>query len=61
MTGHRVLSPDDFTPDDVADIADAGFGFAAALADIAHHHIGDPGCWDCWGTGPDELHRPATP
>ncbi len=55
---HRpVPQPTDFTTSDVADIAYAGCIFAAALADVAHHHIGDPGSWDCYGTGPDEAAR----
>src|SRR5262245_27362086 len=31
---------DCFTPGDLDEIADAGCGFAEAIADIAHHHIG---------------------
>ena len=46
-----------FTPDDLAEISFAGCVFAAALADVTHHHIGEPGSWDCYGTAPDELAR----
>jgi hypothetical protein len=51
------LRPEHFAAADLADISFAGCVFAAALADIAHHEIGDPGCWDCYGTPPDELAR----
>ncbi len=51
------LRAEHFTPADVFDIMCAGSGFAAAIADIAHHHIGDPACWDCYGSPPDELAR----
>jgi hypothetical protein len=46
-----------FDRDDRAGIHYAGSIFAAALAEIAHHEIGEPGCWDCYGTTPDELAR----
>ena len=52
-----ALPAEAFTATDLADIYNAGGIFAAALADITHHHIGDPGSWDCWGTAPDELAR----
>ncbi len=51
------LRADHFTPDDFLDIAEAGGVFAAAIADIAHHEISEPGCWDCYGSPPDELAR----
>jgi hypothetical protein len=51
------LHAEHFTPGDRADISFAGCVFAAAIADIAHHEIGDPGVWDCYGTTPEELAR----
>ncbi len=53
----RRLRAEHFTPADVLDIIYAGSGFAAAVADVAHHQIGDPGYWDCYGSPPDELAR----
>lgn len=53
----RLLPIDGFTETDLGDIYEAGCTFAAALHDIAHHNIGDPGGWDLWGSGPDELAR----
>jgi hypothetical protein len=52
-----LLPADTFTRADLADIYLAGGVFASAIADIVHHHIGDPGCWDCYGSAPDELAR----
>jgi hypothetical protein len=51
------LHAEHFAPGDLADISFAGCVFAAAVADIAHHEIGDPGVWDCYGTPPEELDR----
>jgi hypothetical protein len=51
------LRAEHFRPEDVLDLMLAGSGFAAAIADIVHHNIGDPGCWDCYGSPPDELAR----
>jgi hypothetical protein len=51
------LRAEHFAPGDLADIFFAGCVFAAAIADIAHHEIGDPGSWDCYGTPPEELAR----
>ncbi len=51
------LRAEHFDGDDLAGISFAGCIFAGMVADIAHHEIGDPGCWDCYGTAPDELAR----
>jgi hypothetical protein len=51
------LRPEHFAAGDLADISFAGCVFAAAIADISHHEIGDPGCWDCYGSAPEELVR----
>jgi len=51
------LRADHFSPVDVLDIATAGGVFAAAIADVAHHQISEPGYWDCYGSPPDELAR----
>jgi hypothetical protein len=51
------LRPEHFDRDDLAGISYAGSIFAVAVADIAHHEIGDMGCWDCYGTAPEELAR----
>ncbi len=48
---------DHFDRNDLGEVAFAGCVFAAAVADIAHHEIGDPGSWDCYGTVPDEIDR----
>jgi hypothetical protein len=55
--GPVVLPADAFTNSDLSEIRDAGGIFAGAIADIAHHHISDPGSWDCYGNAPDELAR----
>jgi hypothetical protein len=46
-----------FTGADVLDMMSAGSVFAAAITDVVHHQIGDPGVWDCYGSPPDELAR----
>jgi hypothetical protein len=46
-----------FGPDDKAMISWAGCIFAGAIQEIAHHEIGDPGSWDCYGSTIDELIR----
>lgn len=51
------LRADHFTPDDVFEISMAGGVLAAAIADVAHHQISEPGYWDCYGSPPDELAR----
>jgi hypothetical protein len=51
------LRSEHFAPGDLADISFAGCVFAAAIAEVAHHEIGEPGGWDCYGTPPDELAR----
>ncbi len=52
-----LLRAEHFASDDLFGISTAGSVFAEAIADIAHHFIGDPGCWDCYGSPPDELAR----
>lgn len=52
-----LLQADAFTSTDLADISDAGCIFAAAIADISRHHIGDLGIWDCHRAALDELAR----
>lgn len=52
-----LLPADGFDDIDLSDIYDAGCMFAAVLRDITHHEIGEPGSWDLWGSGPDELAR----
>jgi hypothetical protein len=52
-----ALPVDAFDEHALTDIYLAGCVFAEALADINHHYIGDPGSWDCYSTGPDELSR----
>jgi hypothetical protein len=37
---------------DLAEIGWAGSVFAAALAEVTHHEIGDPGTWDCYSRDP---------
>ncbi len=51
------LRAEHFTDLDVLDIASAGSVLAAAIADIAHHQISEPGYWDCYGDPSDELAR----
>jgi hypothetical protein len=51
------LRAEDFDQDAASDIYFAGCEFAGAIEDICHHHIGDWGCWDCYGTVPEELVR----
>jgi len=53
----KPLRADHFTPVDVLEISSAGGVFAAAIADVAHHQISEPGYWDCYGSPPDELAR----
>ena len=48
---------EDFTGTDITELEFAGSIFAEAVEDVAHHGIGDPGYWDCYGSGPDELAR----
>jgi hypothetical protein len=48
---------DHFDHNDLADVSFAGGVFAAAIAEVAHHEIGDPGSWDCYGTVPEEMDR----
>ena len=48
---------DDFTDTDLSDLRLAGCAFARAIADVNHHDIGDPGVWDLYGDGPDEVAR----
>jgi hypothetical protein len=52
-----ALPADAFTPGDRAAVWFAGTTVAAVLDDITHHHIGDPGAWDLYGTTPDEIAR----
>jgi hypothetical protein len=51
------LRAEHFDDLDVLDIASAGSVLAAAIADIAHHQISEPGYWDCYGDPSDELAR----
>jgi hypothetical protein len=51
------LRPEHFASGDLFEIRMAGCLFARAIAEIAHHEIGDPGVWDCYGTPPQELAR----
>jgi len=53
----NTLTADAFGEIDLNGIYEAGCTFAAALHEISHHHIGEPGSWDLWGSGPDELAR----
>jgi hypothetical protein len=52
-----ALPVEAFATGDLSEIYFAGCVFAAAVADIAHHEIGDPGSWDCYLTPPEELAR----
>lgn len=52
-----LLPGDAFTRIDLAEIRNAGSIFALAIADISHHHIGDPGSWDLYASAPEELAR----
>ncbi len=52
-----VLVADDFTDTDLSDLWLTGCAFARAIADVNHHEIGDPGVWDLYGDGPDEVAR----
>jgi hypothetical protein len=52
-----VLVAADFTDTDLSDLWFAGCVFARAVAEVGHHEIGDPGVWDLYGTGPDEVAR----
>jgi hypothetical protein len=51
------LRAEHFTELDLLDLSYAGDVFAAAIDDVSRHHIGDPGGWDCYGTGPEEVAR----
>jgi hypothetical protein len=57
MTTKPTLRAEDFTTTDLDDISLAGNGVAGVIADIAHHQIGEAGCWDTYGDGADELDR----
>jgi len=52
-----ALAADDFTDTDLSDLRLAGCAFAQAIADVAHHEIGEPGMGDLYGDGPDEVAR----
>ncbi|GAA0742448.1 hypothetical protein Drose_32320 [Dactylosporangium roseum] len=56
-TAPDALPAEAFGEIELNGIYEAGCVFAAALHDINHHHIGEPGSWDLWGSGPDELAR----
>jgi hypothetical protein len=51
------LRVEHFGSGDLFEIRMAGSVFARAVADVAHHEIGDPGVWDCYGAPPEELAR----